>query len=269
MLFTLNRPILHDIYSRFRSLARVGYYSSQGKVNRGYCPICERRVFFLKKGEWLRDNYRCYSCNSIPRQRAIISALNVFYPDWRDLVIHESSPSGPASAYLARHCTHYSLSYFFQDIPYGDYKEGKRCENLEQLTFPDESLDLLITQDVFEHVMHPDLAFKEISRVLKVGGAHVFTMPWYPEQKKTVQRARLNDNSIEFLEEPVYHGNPISQEGSLVTFDWGIDFTDFIYKNAGMFTTVYLEKDKNKGLEAEFLEVFVSRKPATVEQPSP
>ena len=44
------------------------------------------------------------------------------------------------------------------------------------MTFENESFDLFITQDVFEHVMTPNKAFKEIERVLKPGGAHVFTV---------------------------------------------------------------------------------------------
>lgn len=45
-----------------------------------------------------------------------------------------------------------------------------RCENLENLTFKDESFDLFISQDVMEHVFNPEAAFKEIARVLKPGG---------------------------------------------------------------------------------------------------
>jgi hypothetical protein len=76
-----------------------------------------------------------------------------------------------------------------------------------------------------------------------------------------VQRAKQLDNGeIEFLEEAIYHGNPIDSKGSLVTFDWGLDFIDLIYANSGMFTTIYREKDRNKGIDGEFLEVFISRK---------
>jgi SAM-dependent methyltransferase len=129
------------------------------------------------------------------------------------------------------------------------------------MTFEDNSFDLTITQDVFEHVMNPLAAFKEIERTLKPGGAHVFTMPWYTQLNKTVQRARQLDNGeIEFLEEAIYHGNPIDSKGSLVTFDWGVDFVDLIYINSGMSTTIYREKDRSKGIDGEFLEVFISRK---------
>jgi len=186
--------------------------------------------------------------------------LNLFYPDWKKLKIHESSPGGISSEFIQSNCPNYIPTQFFLDTPLGQFKNGTRCENLEKMTFEENSLDLMMTQDVFEHVMNPAAAFKEISRVLKPGGGHVFTMPWYPKLKKTVQRVRMSDNQIEFLEEPIYHGNPIDAKGSLVTYDWGIDFTDFIYRNSGMFTTIYLVNDKKMGLEAEFLEVFISRK---------
>ncbi|MBE8988442.1 MULTISPECIES: class I SAM-dependent methyltransferase [unclassified Nostoc] len=252
---------LYNAYSKSSiKLSKFLSYYFKGKIHDGYCPICESQVFFIIKEDWLRDFYYCLQCNSIPRQRAIIVALNLFYPEWRKLKIHESSPSGISSDFIQTNCPEYVATHFFQDTPLGDYKHGIRCENLENMTLADSSFDLIITQDVFEHVINPSAAFTEISRVLKPGGAHIFTMPWYPQMKKSLQRARLVNNEIEHLVEPIYHGNPIDKKGSLVTFDWGIDFTDYIYTHSGMSTTIYLIKDKKMGLEADFLEVFVSRK---------
>jgi len=39
----------------------------------------------------------------------------------------------------------------------------------------DESFDLVITQDFFEHVLRPA---KEIARTLKSGGAHIYAVPY-------------------------------------------------------------------------------------------
>jgi Methyltransferase domain len=255
-------PILRKIRRETTSFSVFSKYLIKGKINRGYCPICEIKTFFIEKDKWLRDFYVCRKCDSIPRQRAIISVLNQFFPEWKDLKIHESSPGGASSSTLAAHCCQYTPTQFFQDICVGQSKDGVRCENLEKMTFTDDSFDLMISQDVFEHVMNPADAFKEINRILKPGGAHIFTMPWYPKLKQTIQRARQIDNGeIEYLEEAIYHGNPIDSNGSLVTFDWGIDFADFIYTSSGLSTTIYLQKDRNMGLDAEFLEVFISRKP--------
>lgn len=231
-------------------------------ARKGYCPICETEVHFIRRGAWLRDNLRCSRCSSIPRYRALIDTIKRFYPDFRDLVVHESSPnSGASSAYLKKHCKHYSTSQYFEDVPRGEFRDGVRSEDLSALTFESESIDLIVTQDVFEHVMEPEKAFREIARVLKPGGAHIFSMPWYSHLKTTVPRARMVDGSVVHLEDPVYHGNPVNREkGSLVTFDWGQDFIDIIYRSSGMNTIVFLQKDQNKGLDGEYLEIFISRK---------
>jgi len=65
-----------------------------------------------------------------------------------------------------------------------------RCENLEALTFANESIDLHITQDVMEHVFHPSKVFKEIARTLKLGGAHIFTVPIVNKHMPSILRAR-------------------------------------------------------------------------------
>src|SRR5207247_9218035 len=77
------------------------------KGNRGYCSICERQVYFEIEGPWLRDQYKCVNCQSIPRWRALMLVVAELYPNWRELKIHESSPGGPLSAKLARECPKY------------------------------------------------------------------------------------------------------------------------------------------------------------------
>lgn len=229
------------------------------KINAGYCPICEEVVNFHEYGEWLRDYYICGKCQSIPRQRAIINALNLFVPSWRELVIHESSPGGKSSDYIKAKCHNYSESQYYPNTNNGEMVGGVRCENLECLTFDNSSFDIFITQDVFEHIFHPDKALREIERVLKPNGAHIFTVPWSTEYN-TCQRARLEVSKVEYFKPPVYHGNPIDDSGSLVVFDWGIDFIDFLHKNSNMYTTIYLEKNRSMGLDGEMLHVFISKK---------
>lgn len=247
------KPYLNSI--KYRLLAR------KGKANRGYCSTCESNTWFIEEKPWLRDHYRCVICGSIPRFRLLVKVLNDYFKGWEKLDIHESSPGGVSSKLIQKKCKNYSSSHYFEDVPRGEIKEGHRSEDLSALTFADASFDLFITQDVFEHVMESEKAFKEIARVLKPGGAHVFTMPWYPDLKENRRRATVQNGEIIHLEEPMYHGNPISSKGSLVTIDWGIGFPDFIYQHSGMFTTIIKIKDRSLGLDAEFLEVFISRKP--------
>ncbi len=227
----------------------------------GYCPICEGPATFVIHDAWLRDHYRCAACESIPRNRALANALGIFCPDWRESELHESSPGGPLSDFLRRSCPRYTSSYCYDDVPRGAHVGPHRSEDLAALTFADASLDMLVTSDVFEHVLEPERAFREIARVLRPAGAHVFTMPWYPALEHTrVRAARRDDGTVVQLCEPVYHGNPLTSEGALVTRDWGRDFVDVVLAHGGLATTIYVERDRAKGLDGEFLEVFVSRK---------
>jgi len=231
------------------------------KINPGYCPICEQQTYFVQFSEWLRDYYKCNNCDSIPRQRALVNALNLFIPEWKNITIHESSPCGQASEHIKRYCHQYTQSYFFPDIPLGAYKNGNRCENLERMTFPDNSFDLFITQDVMEHVNNPEKAFKEISRVLKPDGIYLFTVPIYQNIDHSYPRISLSDGGQVFLiKDPVFHGNPIDKDGSLVTYDYGRDLSDQIFRWSGMFTTIFVCRDKNLGIDGEFLEVCISKK---------
>jgi SAM-dependent methyltransferase len=245
---------------RSKAVSLLRYINAQ----KGVCPICEQQVRFIIKDKWLRDNYRCSRCHSIPRYRALIDTIKRFYPDFVNLIVHESSPNkGASSAFLRNRCKNYSSSQYLEDVPRGEFKDGVRSEDLSALTFEDNTIDLLITQDVFEHVMEPEKAFREIARVLKPGGAHIFSMPWYPRFKTTIQRAKIENGNINYLQEAVYHSNPVDQQkGALVTFDWGQDFVDIIYRASGLYTIIYLQKDRYKGLDGEFLEIFISKKPA-------
>jgi SAM-dependent methyltransferase len=233
---------------------------ARGRLNRGYCTICDCSVWFNETGPWLRDQYLCLRCGSIPRNRALVKVLNDHFPGWRDLQIHESSPGGASSAMIKRQCKHYVATQFFPEVPRGQLKDGQRSENLEALTFPDESFDLVITQDVFEHVLRPAKAFAEIARTLKLGGAHVYTVPYY-RGKKTVVRAEPNgDEGITHLMKPDYHLNPIDAAGSLVVTEWGDELCDFVFRASRMTTTIFNFYDPRLGLKGEFLDVLISRK---------
>ena len=245
---------------RIRAQISLPLQWARGKVNSGYCTICDGNVFFHQTGPWLRDQYLCRSCWSIPRNRALIKVLNDHFPKWKALRIHESSPGGPSSDKIKRECKNYVASQFFSHVARGQLEDGQQSEDLEELTFEDESFDLVITQDVFEHVLRPEKAFAEIARTLRPGGAHVYTVPYY-RGKKTVVRAEPDGNGgIRHVMKPEYHGNPIDAAGALVITEWGDELCDFVFRSSGMTTTIFNFFNPRFGLAGEFMDVLISRK---------
>ena len=233
--------------------------------HKGICDICETDVTFVSESEWFRDHLLCSGCASIPRERALMRTIKQFFPNFSDLVIHESSPvDRGTSTRLAQECTHYSFSHYFPDTAIGeiDGRTNARCESLEHLTFPDTTFDLLITQDVMEHIFDPEAAFREIGRVLKPGGAHIFTVPLVNKTAPTQRCAqREASGEIIYLQEPEYHGNPVDPDGSLVTMNWGYDIACFIASTVGMPTVIIQIDDLDHGIRAEYIDVMVSLKP--------
>jgi SAM-dependent methyltransferase len=134
---------------------------------------------------------------------------------------------------------------------------------LEEQTFEDAKFDIVITQDVFEHIYNPGKAFMEIARTLKHGGAHIFTVPILNKFKQTEVWAKQdNKGNPVFLKIEEYHHNPVDKKGSPVTMHWGFDIVNFIREHSGLETIIEIEyvNPINYGIWGENLEVLVSRK---------
>lgn len=238
-------------------------------ANDGTCPICEAPARFVARGEYLRNTYRCEGCGSFPRERALMRVLARNFPRWRELAIHESSPGGGASPKLARECPGYVASQWWPDVPRGALRDGVRCEDLERLTFADASFDLHVTQDVLEHVLDPEAAFREIARTLRPGGAHVFTVPLVRGRHASQARARRRpDGGVAHLAEPKYHDNPADPNGSLVTMDWGYDVCDWVYRASGLVTRIVQIDELDAGIRGDLNDVLVSMQPPPPADPA-
>lgn len=100
---------------------------------------------------------------------------------------------------------------------------GIRQEDVTALSFENDTLDLIVSNDVFEHVPEPRKAFMECARVLRPGGLMLASIPFHNHYDFSIQRAEWGPKGLRHLQPPVYHGNPVSVEGALVFTDFGWD----------------------------------------------
>ena len=238
----------------------------------GYCPICQSDTVFEASHSWHRDHLVCQTCpnGSVPRERALALVLNEICPDWRVMSIHESSPGGRGiSVKLADECPEYVGTQFFPDVERGTIKDGWRCEDLETQTFADGIFDIVVSLDVMEHVYHPDKVFSEVHRTLKPGGFYICTFPIRNYQIIGWERRFiLNDDGTRTdLRELEIHGNPISNEGSIVTIDYGYDIHKSIVEWAPFDVRITRFASPRHGIIGEYTEVIVCQKAGHPPQP--
>lgn len=85
--------------------------------------------------------------------------------------------------------------------------------------FPDAAFDLVLSNEVLEHVPDLDAALRDMARILRPGGMVIGTFPFDMEADATAIRAWLEaDGSVTHLAEPEYHGNPVDPEGGSLVF---------------------------------------------------
>jgi SAM-dependent methyltransferase len=234
----------------------------------GTCSICEQEVEFVATAPYFRSTLKCSKCGSIPRHRVLMYVLSQYFPDWRKLSIHEGSPGWDmVSQRLAKECSKYLASQYDTSVPFGSTVDAPRMpckqyrsENLESQTFPDACFDLVILQDVFEHIFHPDKAIKEIARTLKPGGALAMTVPIVQKKRPSMRRATLTEDGIKHILEPQFHGNPIGNRRSLVTIDWGYDIVSYLQHHSGLSFLMLQIDNIDLGIRADLNEVLVGFK---------
>ncbi|MFM7641222.1 MAG: class I SAM-dependent methyltransferase [Cyanobium sp.] len=184
------------------------------------------------------------------------------------MTIHETSPS---NNFIGSQASSYSCSQYFPDIKPGAIgPNGIRCENMEMLSFDDDTYDIFVSQDVLEHVFHPAQAVKETLRILRPGGIHVFTAPMFASVEKSIQCAELlPSGEINYLMPPDYHQNPVGDGKSLVTWLYGLDFPSLLSQWSKASVAVYKTRDRSLGIDSEIDEVFVMQKPPRKEPSQP
>ncbi|MCA1777803.1 MAG: class I SAM-dependent methyltransferase [Xanthomonadaceae bacterium] len=227
----------------------------------GHCPVCGKVTLFIAFGGWFREDLKCVRCKSSARERAVIHYISVNWAGLSHMAVYEPSPASRSRAFFERRAANYAWSVYSPELLVDDMGCGGSSQDLECLTFGDESFDLVVSQDVFEHVANPAAAFAEVSRILVPGGSHVFTMPWYPGHP-TQRQAELVDGQIAHLAPPEYHGDPFDSNGALVFNRFGSDIADLIGVSSGMTTTITEATETRMGICGDSMFIFHSVKPA-------
>lgn len=228
----------------------------------GFCQVCQKEVDFILDNKWsgegacvnFRERMACPVCGLNNRMRAMTELISEFV-DLKKDSIYMYEQVTMMYKHLNRECKNLVGSEFLGTEYESGYTtlNGIRHEDAMNLSFQADTFKCIISQDVFEHISDIKKTLSESFRVLQVGGIMLISVPFYFDRDFTEKRAEIVNKKISYLKEPVYHGNPVSNEGSLVFYDYGWDLLDWI-KDAGYkdvyFRKIYSCRNGNIGVNA-------------------
>mmetsp|Transcript_14503 Transcript_14503/g.21877 ORF Transcript_14503/g.21877 Transcript_14503/m.21877 type:complete len:253 (+) Transcript_14503:180-938(+) len=150
--------------------------------------IVRQRAMMLMLAHVLNGNHDSVCLRDLPRGLRIYNteahgAIHNILSTFPGYVASEfvSNDATPGSMHLARWGKHI------------------RHEDLRQLSFPDETFDVILSAEVLEHIPKPYDALAEILRVLKPGGIYLWTVPLIANtDAMDVQLSMLNEDGVRF-----------------------------------------------------------------------
>lgn len=223
---------------RIAGSARVEREALAGGVLAGICPVCGASVRFGAFGSNPREAGRCSACGASNRQRQMAYVLRrVLRLDLRQSlsppahwIVLNTESRGPVHAALGGQPGYIASEYWGAEHPGGSLVNGVRHEDLQALSLADGSVDLVLSSDVLEHVPDPYAAHREIARVLRPGGWHIFTVPFRETEPDDVRAVPRAGRPV-LLAPALYHEDPLRPEGTLV---WRIFGYEMLGRLRGM-----------------------------------
>ncbi|MCX6136429.1 MAG: glycosyltransferase, partial [Ignavibacteriales bacterium] len=181
----------------------------------------------------LGEDIVCCECTLNSRQRGIFYAASVLGLHLPSLEVYAYEQGDQLSDELRKKICHVdahdSLENRFRQE---NADKGMSYEKTLHLDISDGSIDLLVSNEVFEFVSDVERAFTEAQRVLKPGGTLLYSIPFDLSVARTVRRARLHNGQIEYMHEPIYRGSSLTNKENLLFYDFGWDIID-ICKRSG------------------------------------
>jgi SAM-dependent methyltransferase len=135
-----------------------------------------------------------------------------------DLAIWNAETSRALHGQLSAHLggSYVASEFIDPSLASGTVVDGVLHVDMQQTHFEDESLDYVLSSDVIEHIPWYQDALVETYRILKFGGAHIFTAPFYHHRFSIERRTIvLKDGTLEDRRRHWYHGDPLRPEGVL------------------------------------------------------
>lgn len=212
----------------------------------GYCVLCNKTTAYtLSDGADptavdVREQVICSECRLSSRVRAAFGLTSLELEGRINPTVYITEQASLPFSWAQRH--------FFANVIGSEFENDRKAlrkltnylnsiggkgevqfQDVTQLSYNDNQIDLIVSMDVLEHVPDYMGAIREFSRVLRPGGSLIATFPFL-DGPLTLTRAKLLNGKIENLVEPEYHGDPLGS-GILCWYHFGWDILEACRSN--------------------------------------
>jgi SAM-dependent methyltransferase len=251
MISIETKYIRYPIY--VRKMTFIEKLALKAKIMPIKCTVCGSFTIIGVLNDNFRDDCRCIRCHASNRKRQIAYVLckamaNNKIKSLNDLSsisnlslsILNTETEGALHHYLSKINGYVCSEFFGSQYKSGDIVNGVMHQDLMALSFRDNFFDYIITSDVFEHIPDPYMGHQEVHRVLKPGGRHIFTVPFYQAEILDEKRASIDtEGKMTYHKNPWYHVDPIRPEGILTYTVFSLEMLVKLSK-IGFRTNMYL-----------------------------
>jgi SAM-dependent methyltransferase len=195
------------------------YQIREGK----YCPVCHNSIRTIGLSKVL--------ANSLLEEGSDSFYELIKYANQKRLKIAEINGCGNLHKFLKE----------IKGLHYSEYGTGNlngvRKEDIQKLSYDDNSFDIVLHSETLEHIPNPGKALSECNRILKPNGWCFFTVPviW---NRETVERIVSTQEGLKFKKSKSYHGG--GKEDCIVWNEFGYDFA--INNNVKVFIDDFLSQ---------------------------
>lgn len=186
----------------------------------------------IEKNLWSsRESMFCMYCGCSFRLRSLARAINIHVNNIRQTnfgSLSENIENGGFNDLRVLEINSCGVLHeILKKIPKMTYTEyisadpAIPSEDIQNLSFANNSFDIILNSDVLEHIPYPRKAFEEMSRVLKKSGIIIITIP-LKMYTDTIIRTKLIDNKPIAILNNSFHGS--GEPDYLVWNEFGADF---------------------------------------------
>ena len=242
----------------------------------GHCFVCDAHSMFtvsyayayevdgILTPNW-REHLTCRRCRLNNRMRASLHLLETLLCPPKSAVVYITEQLSPITGWLSsRYAQVIGSEYLRDGTPCGGVNEqGVRHEDLTKLSFESEQFGLVMTFDVLEHVPAYREALSECARVLRPRGGLLLSVPFIIDARSHVVRARLRDDgTVEHLQPPEYHGDPLDPDGCLAYYQFGWQLLEELRASGFEDVAAHLYWSRSRAYLGQHQLVFAARKAA-------